>query len=411
MKKLNSWKFPIILLVSIGLANIGNFIYLVAINIIVYQITGSAAAVAGLWIIGPLINVLTKFWTGSFIEYRSKRKILILTYIMRALFIVMIPFAPNMPVIYGILVILSVANSFFVPASMTYVTMIVSKEKRKRFNSMRSFTSSGAFIMGPAVGGGLVLLTSIEATLWINALFFIVSAVLLLFLPEKEKIDKNSIPKLTTSQVIYDFTIVWKFMLANKYVSFIYLGFIIIMIFTFAMDAQEVVFIQQVVGLTEFDYSLLISITGIGSVVGATLLSIYSNKFSLRYMFSIGLFMVTVGYVIYAFSWSFASIAVGFVILGFFNAFLNAGIMTFYQNNVSVDIMARVTSIYQFIQSVGQVSFVLLIGIIGDLFSLRKTIVVLALFVFALAVMFSISVLQKDKKELYWEADNIKEDV
>lgn len=121
-------------------------------------------------------------------------------------------------------------------------------------------------------------------------------------------------------------------------------------------------------------------------------------------MVSIGLFMVTVGYVIYAFSWSFASIAIGFVILGFFNAFLNAGIMTFYQNNVSVDIMASVTSIYQFIQSVGQVTFVLLIGIIGDLFSLRQTIVVLA-------VIFSILVLQKDKRKLYWEVDNIKEDI
>src|SRR5690625_6720823 len=95
------------------------------------------------------------------------------------------------------------------------------------------------------------------------------------------------------------FMIFWELMILNKYVSFIYLGFILIMIFSFAMDAQEVVFTQQVVGLTEFDYSLLISITGIGSVVGAILLSIYSNKLSLRYMISAGLSMVTVGYVIY----------------------------------------------------------------------------------------------------------------
>ena len=48
-----------------------------------------------------------------------------------------------------------------------------------------------------------------------------------------------------------------------------------IMIFSFAMDAQEVVFTQQVIGLSEMEYSLLISITGIGSVVGAVLLSIF----------------------------------------------------------------------------------------------------------------------------------------
>lgn len=74
------------------------------------------------------------------------------------------------------------------------------------------------------------------------------------------------------------------------------------------MDIQEVVFTQQVIGLSEFDYSLLISITGIGSVVDAILLTVFLSKFSLRYMITIGLIMMTIGYVNYAFSWSFSSI-------------------------------------------------------------------------------------------------------
>jgi len=39
IQKLSGWKNPAILLVSIGIANIGNFIHLVAINIVVYQLT------------------------------------------------------------------------------------------------------------------------------------------------------------------------------------------------------------------------------------------------------------------------------------------------------------------------------------------------------------------------------------
>jgi MFS family permease len=405
IKKFNGWKDPILLLSSIGFSSIGNFIYLVAINIIVYQLTGSAAAVAGLWIIGPLTNIVTKFWTGSFIDYRSKRKVMMVTYIIRAVFICLIPFAPNMIVIYGILVILSVANAFFSPSSTTYVAILIPKEMRKRFNSIHSFTSSGAFIIGPAIGGSLILLTSIEVTLWLTAIFFVISAILLLFLPEKENIEKGTIPTLTISQVIRDFTVVQKFMSNNIYVSFVYLGFIMIMIFSFAMDAQEVVFTQQVIGLSEFEYSLLISITGIGSVVGAILLSVFSNKFSLRYMIAIGLFMMTIGYVIYAFSWSFASIIVGFVILGFFNVFLNAGIMTFYQNNVPVEIMGRVTSIYQLIQSAIQVIFILAIGVTADLVSLRLTIAILALVMLLSSVFFSILVLKQNKDSFYLEDD------
>lgn len=401
-KKRNGWKAPILLLISIGISSIGNFIYLVAINIIVYRLTGSAAAVAGLWIVGPLTNIFTKFWTGSFIDYRSKRQVMVTTYLIRALFIGFIPFAPNIAVIYAILIILNAANAFFTPASVTYMTMLVPEEKRKRFNAFRSFADSGAFIVGPAVGGALMIWTSVEIVLWINVLFFIIPALLFLFLPEMETIEKERIPKLTISQVLYDFTIVIKFMSDSRYVSSIYIAYILLIIFTFAMDAQEVVFTQQVVGLTELEYSLLISITGIGSVAGAALLSIVSNRIPLKKMIASGLIMMTVGYVIYAFSWSFASVAAGFIILGFFHVFFNAGMMTFYQNNIPTEIMGRVTSIYQFIQSALQILFVLAVGIMADYFSLRITIVTLALVMLFLSIVFAASVMRRDK-EIYFK--------
>ncbi|WP_449355620.1 MFS transporter [Virgibacillus natechei] len=406
IKNLKGWKHYAILLTTIGISNIGDFIHLVAINIIVYQVTGSAAAVAGLWIIGPLTNIVTKFWTGSFIDYRSKRRVMGATFILRALFICFIPFAPNMAVIYGFLIVLSIGKAFYNPASMTYVAILVPRPKRKRFNSIRSFVDAGAFIIGPAIGGSLILLTSVEATLWMNSLSFVLAAILLLFLPEKENLDKETIPTLTILQVISDFTIVQKFMRDNKYISFIYLGFIMIMIFTFAMDAQEVVFTQQVIGVSEFEYSLVMSITGIGSVTGAILLSIFSNKLSLRYMIVTGLMMVAVGYLIYAFSWSFTSIIVGFIILGFFNIPLNAGIMTFYQNNVPVEVMGRVTSIFQLIQSAVQVVFILAIGVTADLISLRITIVALSLLMLVSEIIFTFSVLREDKKLYYREDDD-----
>ncbi|OIJ12885.1 hypothetical protein BKP35_09980 [Anaerobacillus arseniciselenatis] len=286
---------------------------------------------------------------------------------------------------------------------MTYVTMLVPKPKRKRFNAIRSFTSSGAFIVGPAVGGTLILLSSVHITLWINAILFIFAAILLTLLPDKETIDKNSIPKLTFKQVVSDFTIVIEFISKNRYVSYIYIGFILIMLFSYAMDAQEVVFTQQVIGLSEVEYSLLISITGIGSVTGAAILSVFSNKFSLRHMIVIGIIMTTVGYIIYAFSWSFYSIAIGFIILGFFNVYLNAGVTTFYQNNIPTDLMGRVTSIFQLFQNGFQVLFILAIGITADIIPLRTTIIVSSLAMFVTSLIFSIAVFMPRKKGIYQE--------
>ncbi|WP_238378786.1 MFS transporter [Halalkalibacillus sediminis] len=400
---MKNWKHAWLLLGSVGISSIGNFIYLVSINILVYQMTGSAAAVAGLWLVGPLTNMVMKFWTGSFIDFRSKRKIMITTYLARAALILCIPFATSVAFIYAFLVLLAIANSFFMPSSTTYITQMIPKEDRKRFNSIQSVMTSGAFILGPSIGGGLILLTNIDWTLWMNSSFFIVSAILLAFIPEKEIIDRSSIPKLTFKQVWSDFHVVVEFMKSQKFVAFFYLAFIATMWFTFAMDAQEVVFAQSVVGLSEFDYSLLISITGIGSVVAAILLSIFSKKVSLRFMVGVGVVMTTVGYLLYAFAWSFSSIAFGFIILGFFLVFFNAGIATFYQNNIPTDTMGRVTSIFQLIQSVGQVIFVLGVGVLADLIALRMTIVAMAVGMLVVALMMAIMVFQPKRQSYFQE--------
>ncbi len=405
---------PALLLTSLGIAGIGDFIYLVAINIIVFQMTGSAAAVAGLWIVGPIVNIFTKFWTGSFIDYRSKKKVMIMTYLLRAVFIALIPIAPTLIAIYVLLVFLSVAKAFFGPSSTTYTTMLVPKAKRKRFNALRSFSSSGAFIIGPAIAGTLILLTSIQITLWLNAIFFVIAALLLAMLPESEKIERASIPPMTFSQVRNDFTIVREFISQNKYIALIYISFIVVMLFSFAMDAQEVVFTQQVLGLSELDYSLLISITGIGSVSGGVLLSVFASKFSLRLMIVLGVVMTAFGYILYALSWSFFTVTIGFLILGFlilgfFNVFMNAGISTFYQNNIPVPIMGRVTSIFQLIQSSAQVVFILGIGILADVISLRVTIVALALIMIVCAFVFSYFVLKPQKAAFYEEEEGIEE--
>lgn len=401
-QQLHNWKQSIILLTSVGITGLGDFIYLVAINILVFQMTGSAAAVAALWIIGPLVNILTKFWTGSFIDYRSKRKIMIVTYLARAFFIFCLPFTPNIAFVYILLIFLSIAKSFFSPSSMTYITQLIPMNKRKRYNSIQSFTTSGAFIFGPAVGGFLILISSVNMTFMINAVFFIIAAVLLSFLPEKDTFDKNAAPKLSISQIKKDWDVVMVFIRDKKYVAFIYLSFLATTIFSFAMDAQEVVFAQQVVGLSEVDYTVLISITGVGSIAGAIMLSVFSHKFSLRYMVAIGILMQATGYIVYAFSWSFASIAFGFTVLGFFLTYLNAGIMTFYQNNVPSALMGRVTSVFQLLQSAVQIIFVLAVGVTADIIPLRTTIVVLAIAMLGIAVCMVIGVFLSNRKN-YWQ--------
>ncbi|PPA70964.1 MFS transporter [Jeotgalibacillus proteolyticus] len=395
------WRFPALLLSGMGLSTVGDFVYLVAINLLVLEMTGSAAAVAGLWIVRPAAAIFTRLWAGSIIDRANKRKLMIWTDVICGALVALIPFMPSVWGIYLLLWFISMAKSFFAPASLTYITMLVPEKKRKRFNSFYSLTTSGAFIIGPAIAGMLFIMSSLHMAIWINAVTFFLSAFILLFLPNVDGEKTAGINPLSFQAIKEDFQAVFHFARGQA----LFLGVLginlVIMLGTFAMDAQEVVFARQVVNLSEFQYSLLISITGVGAVLGAAAVAVFANRLSVKFLFGGGFLMVSTGYLIYAFSDSFEMIAAGFVLLGFFNAFSNTGYTTWYQHKVPIEIMGRVTSLYGVVLSFFQIVFVLGMGVVADIFSLRLTIIALAFLCLVSTLVLIGMMLHPEKKKVF----------
>lgn len=103
------------------------------------------------------------------IDRKNKKSIMIWTDMARALGVALIPFIGSIGSIYAVLFLISVAKALFMPASAVYITKLVPIESRKRFNSINSLVASGAFIVGPAIAGGLFLIGTIETAVFINA--------------------------------------------------------------------------------------------------------------------------------------------------------------------------------------------------------------------------------------------------
>lgn len=72
-KNLESWRYPSILLFSIGVSSVGSWIYFIALNLIVLKLTESALAVSGLYIIRALSTLFTNIWSGSLIDRLNKK--------------------------------------------------------------------------------------------------------------------------------------------------------------------------------------------------------------------------------------------------------------------------------------------------------------------------------------------------
>lgn len=63
-----------LILGSIGISNIGDWIYFIALNLMILSSYKSAWSVGGLYVIRPFADLLTNMICGSFVDRLNKRK-------------------------------------------------------------------------------------------------------------------------------------------------------------------------------------------------------------------------------------------------------------------------------------------------------------------------------------------------
>ncbi|MGD6857662.1 MFS transporter [Bacillus infantis] len=397
------WKNPILLVSGIGVSYLGNWMYLIALNISILNLTGSAAAVAGLFIIRPIAILVTNTWSGSVIDRVNKRKLMILIDIVRGALVLFIPFIETLWVIYLVLLLANMVGAFFGPSSSIYITKLVPSESRKRFNSIMSMTSSGAFLLGPAIAGILIMYVGTDLCIIINAITFIVCAFFIYLLPNVDENLDNVRDPIRWQTLLEDWKAVRKFVVKAKFFVLVYLLFQGAMLIGFALDSQEVTFIKKQLHLSDRDYGLIVSITGIGALAGAFVSALVAKKVQLKIYLGAGMFLTSIGYLLFYSSFSFGTATAAFVFLGFFMAIANAGYATFFQNNVPVNIMGRFGSIADMLQGSIQIGFTLILGFFSEWFSLQTVCITFALVGTSLALVLFTTILMPSKAGFFSE--------
>ncbi len=245
----------------------------------VLDLTGSAAALAGLFVIRPIAMLLTNFWSGSIIGRINVRKLMIFVDVIRGILIGLILFAPSMYVIYALMFLINIFGSFFGPSSSVYITKLIPIEKRQRFNSLMSMTSSSAFLLGPAISGLLIMTVGVDFCITFNAISFIVCAFVISLLPDIENNRDHFREKFSLNLWRNDLSTVVKFAKSSMFFLSCYILFQAAALIGYAIDLQEAAFIKMVLKLTDMDYGNIISITGVGSLLGSFLAAFVSKKY------------------------------------------------------------------------------------------------------------------------------------
>ena len=369
---LSKWRNQALLLLGIGVSNVGAWVYLIAMNLIVLKMTGSPLAVSGLYILVPLAALFTNSWAGSLVDRLNQKKLMIFLDIFRAVVIFALPFFDSLFLLYVLVFFINAASAIFGPASMVYMTKLIPSRDSQRFNALRNFINSCGFILGPSIAGALFLIGSPYFAIYMNAAALCVSALIIMFLPNlKEHAEDVMQETFSLKSVAKDWKAVLVYGKAHRHISIMYLLFGTVTVFMSGLDSMEVAFASDVLLLSESAYGFLVSIAGMGIVAGSIINAFFAQRLKINVLIGFGALLTPVGYIIFSFSYEFTTAAIGFFLLTFALSFANIGFLTFCQNNIPVHMLGRFSSVFGMLEAAMIILFTISIGWSAEILEVR----------------------------------------
>lgn len=174
-------------------SRLGSFISYVALLLLVRDLTGKNTTTAITGICQALPGLVVGLWAGAIVDRFGKRKVMIVTDILRGLASFLIPFCiwqHTLAVwhLYLVAVLISLGTAFFQPAEMAIVPDIVDKEDLTSGNAIARTTIQIGGILGPALGALLITIWGPWIAFAVDGVTFFLSAVFIAMMkPEREE--------------------------------------------------------------------------------------------------------------------------------------------------------------------------------------------------------------------------------
>jgi MFS family permease len=183
------------LLIGEFISGIGDWLYIVAIFVVIYRESGDAALVGAFGGIRLLPYVILSVPAGIVADRFDRRLVLLVSDIYRGSLMVLMAVtvtvgAPTL-VLAALAILAASGSSFFYPAMGAYLPALAKDERQLGpANSAWASIQNVSYIVGPAIGGLVLAIGSVTTAFVINALSFIVIAVILWTLPPSRAHDR-----------------------------------------------------------------------------------------------------------------------------------------------------------------------------------------------------------------------------
>ena len=161
----------------------GDRLHQIALGVMVLAVTGSAMQTGLVFLAATLPNLLLGPIAGTFVDRWNQKHVMIVSDLIRAGLVITLPFVVevNIWLVYPLVFLITTISLFFRPAKAAIVPRIVRREDLTPANGAIWTGETMADIAGYPLAGVFVafLGTNLALAFWVDALTYVVSAVLL----------------------------------------------------------------------------------------------------------------------------------------------------------------------------------------------------------------------------------------
>ncbi len=349
-----------------GISFVGDAISMIALVILVVQITGSASAVGGV-LVARLLPTLASPLAGVLADRLDRRAVLVASDLARAVLALGIVFVRDLIVLYVLVFLMGLARTLFNPTIRAAFPSVVGGGDLTRANSLINGTFSVSVTVGPALGGLLVASVGVDVAFILDAMTYLISAAFLSLipLPRPSQSEHESLIRELRSGLGY---------LARARVPLgIMVGAFLIVLTTDITVPAEVFLAKQTFDAGDVGYGLLVSAWGVGMVVGTAVTAVLGDRVNLVIVYFLSIFAWALAFAGAGLSSTFVLALGALAVAGVSNGVDNVAAVTILQKRVPDALLGRVFSVRFLGYSAGEALAYPTGGLIVDAIGPRST--------------------------------------
>ena len=244
---------------------VGTYLAALALSVHVYDVTGSGRWLAALLIADFVPIVLIGLTLGPLVDRLSRRRLMIVSDLVRAATFVLLPFVDDPRAIVAVAAVNGIATGFFRPAVWAGLPNLVTDDEREQATSMLTTVENVAWTVGPAVAGLLLATDGVDVAYWVNAVTFLLSAALVSRIPAAALHSEDRISKGHWRELREGLGLV----VSSRHLVTVLVVWSTAGVATACINVAEVIFAKHDLGAGNIGLGFLVSATGVGLVIGS----------------------------------------------------------------------------------------------------------------------------------------------